>query len=205
LSLTKKENSLDLHQFYNFLQNDNSSLNSDLVLNNDFNEYYATDARRASGTVSPLRLIKNPLLDDNFNNQELELFRLRFNDESSDAKHKNIPHTTYLTISQKRYKRKKSILNTKKFYYSEEEGKTKQVKHSYKPLLLNNAIFEDVTNKELSYNPTRQYRMLKKNKARSEVFSIVTNRRMLRTKRTLVIPAHVNITIISNSYDVVHS
>jgi cytochrome c oxidase subunit 2 len=28
---------------------------------------------------------------------------------------------------------------------------------------------------------------------------------MLRTKRTLVIPAHVNITIISNSYDVVHS
>jgi hypothetical protein len=47
--------------------------------------------------------------------------------------------------------------------------------------------------------------MLKKNKNRSEVFSVVTNRRMLRTKRTLVIPAHVNITIISNSYDVVHS
>ena len=47
--------------------------------------------------------------------------------------------------------------------------------------------------------------MLKKNKSRSEVFSVVTNRRMLRTKRTLVIPAHVNITVISNSYDVVHS
>jgi heme/copper-type cytochrome/quinol oxidase subunit 2 len=28
---------------------------------------------------------------------------------------------------------------------------------------------------------------------------------MLRTKRTLVIPAHVNITAITNSYDVIHS
>ena len=96
-------------------------------------------------------------------------------------------------------------MDTKKFYHDENEGKTKRVKFSYKPLLINNSIFEDVTNKSDTYNPTRQYRMLKKNKSRSEVFSVVTNRRMLRTKRTLVIPAHVNITVISNSYDVVHS
>ena len=30
-------------------------------------------------------------------------------------------------------------------------------------------------------------------------------RRILRTKRTLVLPAHINLTIITNSYDVVHS
>jgi hypothetical protein len=144
-------------------------------------------------------------LSDNFSEQDLELFRLRFNEESSSIQHKILPHTTYLTIKQKRYKRKKNIVDTKKFFHDENEGKTKRVRFSYKPLLLNNSIFEDTLNKEQTYNPTRQYRMLKKNKNRSEVFSVVTNRRMLRTKRTLVIPAHVNITIISNSYDVVHS
>ena len=166
-------------------------------------------AKRSSGPISPLRLIKNPLLSDSFGSDlsenNTELFRLRFNDDSTSVQHKVLPHTTYLTIKQKRYKRKKAIADTKKFYHDENEGKTKRVKFSYKPLLINNSIFEDITNKSETYNPTRQYRMLKKNKSRSEVFSVVTNRRMLRTKRTLVIPAHVNITVISNSYDVVHS
>ena len=47
--------------------------------------------------------------------------------------------------------------------------------------------------------------MLKKNKVRQEVFPVQLNRRLLRTKRTLVLPAHVNLTAITNSYDVVHS
>lgn len=33
----------------------------------------------------------------------------------------------------------------------------------------------------------------------------VYNRRMLRTKRVLVLPTGVNITVITNSFDVVHS
>ena len=45
----------------------------------------------------------------------------------------------------------------------------------------------------------------KKTKKRNELFSVVTSRRLLRTKHTLVLPAHVNITAITNSYDVVHS
>lgn len=65
---------------------------------------------------------------------------------------------------------------------------------------MNNSIFED--NVE---NSTQQYRMIKKNKKRQEVFSVALNRRLLRTKKTLVIPAHTNITAITNSYDVVHS
>lgn len=165
----------------------------------------ATNARRSAGSVSPVRLLKNPLLADNFALDNTDLLRFRFNDDSSAVQHKIIPHTTYLTIKQKRYKRKKGILPTKKFVHTEQAGKTKQVKMSYKPLLINNAIIEDVESAPTMYNPTRQYRLLKKNKMRSEVFSVVTNRRMLRTKRTLVIPAHVNITIISNSYDVVHA
>nr|YP_010147329.1 cytochrome c oxidase subunit 2 [Thuricola similis]QQP22140.1 cytochrome c oxidase subunit 2 [Thuricola similis] len=49
------------------------------------------------------------------------------------------------------------------------------------------------------------YSSLKLNKKRSEVLSVNLARRLLRTKRTLVLPAHVNITVITNSYDVVHS
>lgn len=40
---------------------------------------------------------------------------------------------------------------------------------------------------------------------RSELVPVNLARRLLRTKRTLVLPAHVNITVITNSYDVVHS
>lgn len=49
------------------------------------------------------------------------------------------------------------------------------------------------------------YRFLKKNKNISENASNILNRRLLRTKRTLVLPVNINITIITNSYDVVHS
>jgi len=47
--------------------------------------------------------------------------------------------------------------------------------------------------------------MFKKNKKRFDLIPIVYSKRMLRTERTLVLPAHINITLITNSYDVVHS
>jgi heme/copper-type cytochrome/quinol oxidase subunit 2 len=40
---------------------------------------------------------------------------------------------------------------------------------------------------------------------RSELVPVNLARRLLRTKRTLVLPAHVNLTVVTNSYDVVHS
>lgn len=54
-------------------------------------------------------------------------------------------------------------------------------------------------------NPYNYYYSLRLNKKRSEMLSVTLARRLLRTKRTLVLPAHVNITIITSSYDVVHS
>ena len=46
---------------------------------------------------------------------------------------------------------------------------------------------------------------MKKNKKNNELIPVTLAKRMLRTKRTLVLPAHVNITLITNSFDVVHS
>lgn len=49
------------------------------------------------------------------------------------------------------------------------------------------------------------YTAIKNNKYKNESIPVTLARRLLRTKRTLVLPAHINITLITNSYDVVHS
>jgi hypothetical protein len=45
----------------------------------------------------------------------------------------------------------------------------------------------------------------KKQLGRSELTPATLSRRLIRTKRILVLPAHINITVLTNSYDVVHS
>ena len=37
------------------------------------------------------------------------------------------------------------------------------------------------------------------------LYNLTLNKRLLRTKRLLVLPAHFNISVITNSFDVVHS
>ena len=49
------------------------------------------------------------------------------------------------------------------------------------------------------------YTAFKNNKYKNELISVTLARRLLRTKRTLILPVHVNLTLITNSYDVVHS
>lgn len=61
-------------------------------------------------------------------------------------------------------------------------------------------------NRDRNINEQFNYRIATKiNKHRSELVPVTLARRLLRTKRTLVLPAHVNLTLITNSYDVVHS
>lgn len=50
-----------------------------------------------------------------------------------------------------------------------------------------------------------QYKTLKMNRNRSENQNLILSKRLLRVKRTVVLPAHINITAITNSFDVVHS
>ncbi len=192
--------------FWNLLtENLKKSNSNEVVLTNhpDFNEI-SRFFKRSSGIKSPVRLIKYPLTglmnDDFYNKENLELLRFRFNDKNAKIEHKVLPHTTFLTLKQKRYKRRK-VINPFVAYYKDNLGKkTKNIKYSGKLYLKNNSIFtEDFT------EPTQYYRMMKKNKKRFESIPVVYSKRMLRTQRTLVLPAHVNITAITNSYDVVHS
>ena len=54
-------------------------------------------------------------------------------------------------------------------------------------------------------NKYNLYTAFKNNKYKNELISVTLARRLLRTKRTLILPVHVNLTLITNSYDVVHS
>lgn len=57
----------------------------------------------------------------------------------------------------------------------------------------------------LENNIAEYHTAVKYNRHRGELVPTNLARRLLRTKRTLVLPAHVNITVVTNSYDVVHS
>ena len=59
-------------------------------------------------------------------------------------------------------------------------------------------------NKE-NFNKYYLYNGVKNNKYKNELIPVNLAKRLLRTKKTLVLPAHVNLSIITSSYDVVHS
>ena len=186
-----KKNNKVLFSFFesNLIENNSNNL----IIHSDLDEN-SRWVKRSFGKNTALRFVKYPVSSDteNFN-----LFKLRFNDSESQLKHKVVPNTTYLTLKQKRYKRRKKIpLFTKTF---KNEFGVKQ-KYSGKLFLKDNSILIDNLG-----DSTRQYRMMKKNKIRQDCVPVVQSKRMLRVKRTLVLPSHVNITAITNSYDVCHS
>jgi len=160
-------------------------------------------SKRALGTNNSLRLIKYPLSTKNeldLTADVVELLRFRFNDDVNSVKHKIVPHSTYLSMKQKRYKRRKIIYPRVKLFKDVDGINTKYIKYTGKPVLMQNEFLA-----ENSLNATKQYNYFKKKKEKVDLMSVVLNKRMLRTKRTLVLPAHVNLTAITNSYDVIHS
>jgi heme/copper-type cytochrome/quinol oxidase subunit 2 len=170
-----------------------------------FSDFFenSRSVRRGSGAHNPIRIIKNTFLTgnavyDNTNNDRFELLRFRFNDDNANIITKNNNNNQYLTLKQKRYSLKGKISSRGLEFFDYELGKKKKV--DWAPSLENNKYFDD-SNRLL----TGDYRLVKKNRTRQEVYSVHLNRRLLRTKRTLVLPAHVNLTAITNSYDVVHS
>jgi len=103
-------------------------------------------------------------------------------------------------MKQKRYKRRKLIPTRVKFEKDSDGNNTKKIRLNANPYLFNNeSIIQDFG------SPTKQYNFFKKNKIRYENTSVVLSKRLLRVRRTLVLPAHVNITAVTNSYDVIHS
>ena len=156
------------------------------------------DVKNNMGKATPLTLVKIPVnkVNDLADNTYF-MFKFRFNDKNSTLSSKNGPKVPYFAFKQQRYKTRKLVpMVTKK--YTDDLGSDHAIKNNF--TLNNNYSME--TDME---NPSRHYRMLRKNKVRSEKMPVVVSKRLLRVKKTLVLPTHINITAVTNSYDVVHS
>lgn len=182
---------------YNFLENlvTNENLTSKPTYHkySDYNNMLRW-VKKPSGVLSSARIIKLDLTDST------DAFDVRFSNPDVTTQQKVPPHSTFLTMKQKRYARKKSILPRSISYRDDEGRKLKKVKFSGKLALKDNQTIEQVYS-----DANKQYRFFRKNKLRYENTSVLLSKRMLRTRRTLVLPAHVNLTAITNSYDVIHS
>jgi len=161
--------------------------------------------RKNFGKPTPLRVLKLPNTEVFFkdslsgdNSVPVELLRFRFNKPISTYAPKPTRPTVYLTFKQKRYNQRLNI-GVKNQTFLNKNTNINQ-KYSGNPFLKNNSIIE-----ENFGNPTRQYRMIKKAKNRIDTTKVANWNRLLRSRRVLVLPAHVNITVITNSFDVVHS
>lgn len=159
--------------------------------------------KRSSGKNTPLRLLKCPNSDSFFKDSlssttDIELLRFRFNEQKSTIANKPARPTIYLTFKQKRYNQRTNIGKKTQIFFDRDLNKNQT--YSGNPFLKDASIIE-----ENFGNPTRQYRMVKKAKSRLDTTKVSTWNRLLRSRRVLVLPAHVNITVITNSFDVVHS
>ena len=159
--------------------------------------------KRNSGKNTPIRVLKCPSSDFFFKSSindttNIELLRFRFNEQKPTLANKPVRPTVYLTFKQKRYNQRNNIGKKTQMFF-DKDLKNKQT-YSGNPFLKNMSIIE-----ENFGNPTRQYRLVKKAKSRLDTTRVASWNRLLRSRRVLVLPAHINITVITNSFDVVHS
>ena len=141
----------------------------------------------------PIRLIKGVLTKHNISlltsNKDLNNnIILNYKLNNSDITEKLAQSEQFWGFRQKRYKKLRMFVFPSNKRY---DNKT----YTY---------IEQFSNKS-NIDKYNLYTGVKNNKYKNEMIPVTLARRLLRTKRTLVLPAHINITLITNSYDVVHS
>ena len=178
----------------NIFESSLKNINSTIYENNILEEVEEHEKNlRLKTNNFPIKLIKGTLNKQNIStlNNSTELNKnifLSYRLNNSDVTQKNALVEQFWGFRQKRYKKLRSFVFSQNNKYSNT---------TYK-------YIGSFTNNE-KFNKYNLYTGVKNNKYRSESISSSVANRLLRTKRTLVLPAHINITLITNSYDVVHS
>jgi len=161
--------------------------------------------------VKPFKIIKGTLnkhnidlIHHNYSLNKNILYVGKFNKEPGSLESKPDDSELVWGFKQKKYKR------LQKFKFSEAleyDSKTLlPLKASTKnPFILKSNLVSKLVNEDSIDKSFNYQKSIKYNRQRQELVPVNLARRLLRTKRTLVLPAHVNITLITNSYDVVHS
>lgn len=213
-------NKLNFNAYYDFLQLDETS--------------DADSNARHNLTTQPFRLLRGVLnqhttdilQSDKFSSTKLNkllFLNTKYSNSGESLKDKELMPETLWGFRQKKYKRLKKFKFKPEVVYDPVTFKIigqKTLITSPKidiagldlinPNLsnVNPKVETNVTLKDRSRSveDTFNYRLAARiNRHRSELVPVTLARRLLRTKRTLVLPAHVNLTLITNSYDVVHS
>lgn len=185
-------------------------------------------------TTQPFRLMRgilNQHVTDILQNEKfsenkltkLLFFNTKFSQSGETLKDKELMPETLWGFRQKKYKRTKKFKFKPEVVYDPVTFKIigqKTLPTSPKIDIaglelqnVNNTSTPSLEGSDVSFKgrsrtieDTFNYRIATKiNRHRSELVPVTLARRLLRTKRTLVLPAHVNLTLITNSYDVVHS
>jgi len=189
------------------------------------------DVKNQMGKKNPIHLVKNQINNDVIKAyKDNYMLRFKFHDKNALLEDKTTTKPMYFCFKQKRYKVRNQVTEIYSDY-NYKNHKKKPLSFTGNHVLKNNYNVESKTNisnkakgsskktdlkmiqdlrkKYQLINNTegsnRLQRLIKKSKARSENFNVTLSKRLLRVKKTLVIPTHVNITAITNSYDVVHS
>jgi NADH:ubiquinone oxidoreductase subunit 5 (subunit L)/multisubunit Na+/H+ antiporter MnhA subunit/heme/copper-type cytochrome/quinol oxidase subunit 2 len=218
--------------FYNFFSNNNFNAYYDFIQLDDTNDVDSNS--RHFIVTQPFRLLKgilnnhvvDILQDNKFLNNDLNkllFLNTKFYQSGEALADKELLPETLWGFRQKKYKRSKkykfkpdyiydpltfSIIGQKETFVSPKVDISgldlyKSSLDDNNKIDSNPVVFKD---KITSITDNFNYRVATKiNRHRSELVPVTLARRLLRTKRTLVLPAHVNLTVITNSYDVVHS
>ena len=189
------------------------------------------DIKNQMGKKNPIHLVKNQVYNDTLNvYKDNYMLRFKFHDKNAVLEDKTTTKPLYFCFKQKRYKKRRYI--TQEYSnYNYKSHKKKSLSFRGNHILKNNYNIESetaISNKEKKpavkvnlkmiqdlrkkYNvktstegSTRLHGLIRKSRSRGENLNVTLSKRLLRVKKTLVIPTHVNITAITNSYDVVHS
>lgn len=116
-------------------------------------------------------------------------FLIKLNTFNSFAMDKNTPDNVYLVIKQKRF------------------TPTKELSLYKDPITLKTVspVFRNLNINLIARDRNIIKFLHKTNKIKPINFNNIYYRRLLRTRRILVLPTNINITVLTNSFDVVHS
>lgn len=210
----------NFNAYYDFLQLDETS-----DADSNARHYLTTSPfRLMRGVLNQhvIDILQNSKFSENKLNKLL-LFNTKFSQSGEMLKDKELMPETLWGFRQKKYKRTKKFKFKPEVTYDPITFKVVGQKalptspkidiagvelQSLSTANVPGLESQDVAFKDRSrtIDDTFNYRIAAKiNRHRSELVPVTLARRLLRTKRTLVLPAHVNLTLITNSYDVVHS
>lgn len=150
------------------------------------------------------------LKDANVSLSKPLLFVAKFWLDNGALESKNTMEYLDWGFKQKKYKRLDKFQYLPRVYYTKDflvnnKLTTSRVDNPTSAVVLKSELLIDSENAPSRNGVAQYHNTVKYNRHRGELVPANLARRLLRTKRTLVLPAHINITIITNSYDVVHS